>query len=503
MEELNNVISETQEENKSVVLNMFEEKWKSPVLDKVHQKFGVFGGISLIFGAFFTLLFYKTGVGLNTLLFTMVMIALLYVILNKLKQDIKKGTQLYYAGAALLGLSATLTSSEILVFLNVIGILLLLDLSLLHQFYDNKHWSFTRHFFGMFGLVFQAIASIGMPFADCVNYMKHTRVFKNDKARNIFLGIVISIPILWIVLALLSNADILFGKLTKDIFNVVFSGDIFGITFMLLFGLLACYCIICGAVAKVGKEEKNVIKKADASIAATVLTILCLVYAVFCIIQVIYLFANGLFILPDGFTFAEYARRGFFELLAVTMLNIVLMLLSKELFGESRLLRFLITFMTLCTYIMIGSATYRMLLYIGVYHLTFLRVFVLLSLLIIALVLAGVIISEYKKDFLLFRYCVIVVSVCYIAFSFSRPDYYIASYLTSHVDVLEVDDIKYLTRDLSLDAASIVIPETGNYYDFTREYKDRIMKAGRHRDFRDFNYSNYMAKEYADKYLYQ
>ena len=181
-------------------------------------------------------------------------------------------------------------------------------------------------------------------------------------------------------------------------------------------------------------------------------------YAVFCTIQLIYLFADGLFTLPTEFTFAEYARSGFFELLAVTIINISLMLICNTIFKDNKLLRFLICFMTSCTYIMIASATYRMLLYISAYHLTFLRIFVLLVLFIDVFILAGIMISQYKKEFPLFRYCVIVISFCYIAFSFTKPDYFIASYLEQHKNVLSMDDMVYLVNDLSLDAAPIVIP---------------------------------------------
>jgi hypothetical protein len=178
--------------------------------------------------------------------------------------------------------------------------------------------------------------------------------------------------------------------------------------------------------------------------------------------------------------------------------------------------------MTACTYIMIASATYRMLLYIGAYQLTFLRLFVLLTLLIDAFVLAGVIISEYKKEFPLFRYCVAVISICYISFSFSRPDYYIASYLTTQKEMLTMEDMRYVTQELSLDAAPIVskiINETdrwnikrdnsslydyrtdqlNNYKDYVNYYKDRLSAAKTNIGIRDFNYSYYKAAAYMEK----
>lgn len=272
-------------------------------------------------------------------------------------------------------------------------------------------------------------------------------------------------------------------------------------------------------------------RKGDSSIAVTVILLITLLYLVFCGLQLMYLFSNGLFALPEGYTFAEYARRGFFELLAVAMINVVLMLIATAYFEESKFLRRLLTLMTICTYIMIGSAAYRMLLYIGAYHLTFLRLFVLLALVILSLILAGVIIAVYRKSFPLFRYCVAVITVCYLAFAFSKPDYYIASYLEEHKDVLTSEEAVFLTQDLSLDAAPIVLPllseenrwidaaeqgevvlgseEEGwteefgmvNYY--RTGYYDTIRRMNQDRDIRDYNFSVGNAKSLTERYPMQ
>lgn len=53
-----------------------------------------------------------------------------------------------------------------------------------------------------------------------------------------------------------------------------------------------------------------------------------MVYALFCAVQVRFLFAglltDGSIALPDGLTYSEYARSGFFQLLAVTAINVTL-----------------------------------------------------------------------------------------------------------------------------------------------------------------------------------
>lgn len=523
MEQFNNVLPDTKEENQSVTA-VSDKGGNSPLLQKVRQNFGIFSSISLVFGGVFAFCFYKAGLGLNSLLFVLIMVALLILVMYKLEVPIKRVTVTYYAGAILLGLSTMLTASEVLQFLNTIGIMLLLDLSLLHQFHEDDHWDFLKHFGHMVGLVFQGIAAIGIPFIDCFHFFKNTKLIKNDKTKNIMIGIVIAVPLLWAITALLSSADLLYKELTKHINVFLFSPNIINEGFMVFIGFMACYCIICGAVSGTG-EVKNFksVKKGDPTIAFTTMSLLCLIYIVFCGIQLAYLFAGGLFVLPEGFTFAGYARRGFFELLTVTVINIVLMLICTNLFGESKILKKILTVITICTYIMIASAAYRMLLYIGAYNLTFLRLFVLLFLLIDALVLAGVIVSVFNKSFPLFRYCVVVVTVCYLIFSFGKPDYFIAAYHLDHTDVLEESDIAFLTGELSLDAAPVVLPLlseqesrtkviSNKYKDYdlsllgnvlvyqSKNYYNRIAVQEENRDIRDFNYSAYLASESAKQY---
>jgi len=152
----------------------------------------------------------------------------------------------------------------------------------------------------------------------------------------------------------------------------------------------------------------------------------------FCYIQITYLFgAKG--ILPEGFTYAEYAREGFFQLLFVCILNLIMVLVGINLFRENKCLKGILCVISLCTFVMIASSAYRMILYIRFYYLTFLRIFVLWALMVIALWMIGIIIQIFKKDFPLFQYGLTVLSVCYILFSFSKPDYIIAKVNTEHI----------------------------------------------------------------------
>ena len=107
MKQLNNSLSVNQEESQFAVLDSTEKKDLS-LLSKVRSNFGIFGGISLLFGISYTVLFYKARLGINAFLFTAVMIFLLVIIDKKLSLKIKRGTAAYYVGALLLGASCVL-----------------------------------------------------------------------------------------------------------------------------------------------------------------------------------------------------------------------------------------------------------------------------------------------------------------------------------------------------------------------------------------------------------
>ncbi len=501
MEQLNTVLPVSPEGNHNAGGAAQQE---NVLLDKVRQKFGFYGSISLIFGGAFSLFFYRSWLGINVLAFSALTILLLWLIMKKLDLPVKTGTYLCYGGVLLLGVSTCLTGSEILQLLNLMGILFLLELSLLHQFYDDRQWELIHYLDKVLGIVIDSIASLALPVIDGVGFLKRTRFLKNDRLRNVLLGIVASIPVLFIILLLLSEADMVFADMTGKILRVFFASDILYIAAMVVFGFFVCYCSLCGVLYHSGREKKRSITKADPTIAVTFMTMLCLVYALFCAIQLVFLFSNGVFTLPEQYTFAEYARKGFFELLTVTIINLIILLLCNALFRESRLLRFLVACMTACTFIMIASATYRMLLYIGAYHLTFLRLFVLLVLLMDALALTGIIIAQYKKDFPLFWYCVLVIFLCYIPFSFSKPDYQIASYLVNHQEVLNMEDMSYLTGELSLDAAPVVLPLFSEDNRWEREvissYYSRITRSISNSGIRSYNFSYAEAAAAARKY---
>lgn len=302
-----------------------------------------------------------------------------------------------------------------------------------------------------------------------VNLKIYQKKKNNGKGKYIIIGIIISIPILIVILLLLASSDIVFASifdyinfdLLEDFFDTLFDGNIPSIVCMLLFGFFAPYCILSRLNLHNIVEVEEDKRTGEPVIAITITAILSVVYLVFCIIQIIYLFA-GFGTLPYEYTYAEYARQGFFQLVFVCLINLFLVLSCMKRFRKNIVLKILLTFISACTYIMIASSVYKMLLYINVYYLTFLRVFVLWALFVIFLLVTGVLILIFKEDFPYFKFSLVTVTVLYLVFSFARPDYWIAKYNisfckeTNDYDDPGYTDVYYLVHNLSADAAPVI-----------------------------------------------
>ena len=98
--------------------------------------------------------------------------------------------------------------------------------------------------------------------------------------------------------------------------------------------------------------------------------------------------------------------------MAVSIMNLVIVLIGLYMFGESKVLKGILTVMSICTFVMIISSALRMIMYIRYYYLTFQRVVVLWSLAVLFVVFIGVIRSIYKREFNLFRYGIGMDRIC-------------------------------------------------------------------------------------------
>jgi hypothetical protein len=128
----------------------------------------------------------------------------------------------------------------------------------------------------------------------------------------------------------------------------------------------------------------------------------CLVYVVYLLSQLAY-FAGGLSgILPEGYTLSEYARRGFFEMAWLCVINLSILCFALWQIRQEklpRLTKIAGTFLGAITVFLVITASAKMLLYIGSYGLTRLRVLTQVIMLWLALTTILVTLRLFKPNF--------------------------------------------------------------------------------------------------------
>ena len=151
--------------------------------------------------------------------------------------------------------------------------------------------------------------------------------------RMVLLGILISIPALLVIIPILSQADTGFRSLVDTVLDAL--GEDFriliwrGIVGILLGAFM--FGTLYGGVYKRHVKEEECIRFHEESGRVfrfvpdiAVLTfgiIVSAVYVLFIGLQARYLFSAFFGILPEAYTYAQYARQGFFELCVIALLN--------------------------------------------------------------------------------------------------------------------------------------------------------------------------------------
>lgn len=471
--------------------------------------------ISLAVGCVYAFCSFHNSAGVAWLLFLGVALWSFVACMNRLQLSLKPGCGFYMAVIFLLGVSICCTGDGRILFFNKLGILLLWMCMMLRQYYDTSGWGLGKYLHSIQKTLLGAVGQFFAPFTDFAKYKESEHKRMDSRVWAVLAGFAIGLPLMVIVLLLLSGADALFRQYTKGFFSILENGNIFvivvkiGLLFFLTYGLYSFFS--CSRLT----EEVPDKRKGEPLLAITISSMLTVPYLAFSLVQI-----GGLFLgkmqLPEGYTYAAYAREGFFQLLAVSLLNLVIVLLLLTYFRESKLLKGILTVMSLCTFIMIASSAMRMIIYISYYYLTFLRILVMWALLVLALLFLGVLVSIYNNKFKLFRYSMVVVTLLYLGLSFSHPDYLIArvnlaNTTSGHIGIAGGEAAPYsdfrLIRSLSSDAAPVVIPYfkkqgfvsgmsgqiTGqNYFE---NYLDKLREQTSDMGIRTFNVSWYLAEK--------
>ncbi|MGI8656683.1 MAG: DUF4153 domain-containing protein [Pyrinomonadaceae bacterium] len=232
-------------------------------------------------------------------------------------------------------------------------------------------------------------------------------------------GLIIAVPLLFVFGGLLMAADAVFARIINNVFQIDLPE-----TFLHIFVTLACAWLVCGflrgALLKNESTNESAKNASTGSVVpvASIITIginetasdkakvanndalsrlqavslgivelgiglglLAALFFCFVIVQFRYFFGGASMVqISMGMTYAEYARRGFFELVTVAALVLPLLLIAhyllrKEKAAHERIFRSLAGILLALLFVIMASAIVRMRLYQQEYGLTELRVY--------------------------------------------------------------------------------------------------------------------------------
>ena len=220
------------------------------------------------------------------------------------------------------------------------------------------------------------------------------------KASSIFIGLIITLPVLTIAGSLLANADQAFGDAVTGMMNYI-AGDFSDALFRLLPAVLvgAYLFSLLFSVTHSAPLETSPSSARIGSIPAGILVgSLCLLYVIFLGVRL----SSTLGIMEHSSQDPQYystlARDGFFELSMVSLLNLVVFLITHVFVREkTALFRGLLTALGVLTQLIIVTGIVKMAAYMDVYGLTLLRVQTTWFMVSLLLAFAVLVLSQWKK----------------------------------------------------------------------------------------------------------
>ncbi len=198
---------------------------------------------------------------------------------------------------------------------------------------------------------------------------------KNRSA--VLAGLLIAVPVMAILIPLLISADAAF----EGLLNLLPEVDLTEPVASVILGFCAACVVYTRAVALAKSEKAPTAEKQRKGMhpltVNTVLGAVCVLYAVYLFSQLAYISGGLAGILPEEFTMAEYARRGFFEMVWLVAIDLGIMTAAVALTGgrESKVsIRVMCLILGAVTLFLVATAGAKMVMYIGSYGLTRLRV---------------------------------------------------------------------------------------------------------------------------------
>lgn len=342
-------------------------------------------GAGLIMGAIGDLLLRSTPWGVNITIWTAAFLVAAAVLAVGHRMEIKKEALWLLPPIALFAAGFAWRDSNTLKVLNGMGICAALALAALRSRSGRLVIGGVMEYsLGLLKSLLSSVPAFSGALGKAGKSLQFSDTHSRGKVLAIVRGLVISVPLLLVFGKLFVDADAAFERLIGDLFNWDIS-ELF---------VHLCWIILCGAIAggllyrvlisnELAEPTYRHSPKFSLGIieVAVVLFMLNLLFIGFIGTQISYFFGGSEMVTAtQSLTISAYARRGFFELVTVTLLILPLLLLSHWLLRvasprDPRIFNGLAGTLVAMLFVVMASAIHRMYLYQNSYGLTELRLY--------------------------------------------------------------------------------------------------------------------------------
>lgn len=418
--------------------------------------------VSLVLSIIHSVLFYRQDVGVSVVLFSISAILALYIVLNKNQKIKNKKALILSVPIILLSSTYFIFNNQLFNVLNIFAILALFATMIIWMINDKLKFKLLLS--KIFNIIFGPLEFIGETFKLIKKVFEYNKENTNSKSvlvKRILKAVLISIPILLIVLFLLISADDSFAKifswLSDYLINLFTSIEFFYLILrILLIGVLFIYFVSFLYNLIDEHSSFNVIEnvtrpkelKIDIFTINTILTVLNIVYLIFSVIQVMNLGNKA-----SIEVYSKSARQGFFQLMILSAINLVLVIISKINKAEKsdiakKYTKIMNILMVIFTIVLIIVSFGKMNMYEAKYGLTKLRIFVYAALVTEGLLIIPTILYILKEKINLFYSYLAIILTMYIVVNFINVDKMIAKrnvdlyFETGKIDFEYLEDLE-------------------------------------------------------------
>ena len=473
-----------------------------------------------------SILFWDKKPGISVVLFIIPFVLILLYYLEKNGKIKNKNAKLIAIPIVLLSATYFIFNNAFLNDLNSLVIPGLIVLMVMELICDK--FTLEKIIPNIFGFIFKPIGYIGLVGKKIIRKLKRGEQIDETKPKNIkriLKAILISLPVLFVVLILLVTADPDFAKIFIKIIHYAYRviekfeisnlvGRIIGI--VIVFFYLAGFIENIILTKDIERNNKD-IKEKDSLAIKMILTALNLMYIAFCIIQV-KSFVKLYTMDKTNYSYSYYARKGFFQLMLVSAINLFMILKSKSrCYKEEKYIKTMDISMVILTGAILIFSFFRMYHYGQSFGLTLKRVLVFWAQITEAILLIPTAMYVLDKKIDLIKTYFIIITSMYVVLNFVNINKIIAKVnVNRYLEKKYFDsaDIHYL-EDLGTDAISETIrildlentedydsQSTKNHYlqDLQETYEN--MKEEK-LSWQEFNISKLKAKKILENVFYK